>query len=604
MCGIAGIVTPGRYEGVAQALMRMSAAIRHRGPDAEGDWSGVVGARTVALGFRRLAILDLSDAGRQPMFLPDRSHGIVFNGEIYNYVELRDELTALGASFRTQSDTEVILWALSVWGEQAFERFNGMWALAWLDQRAARLVLSRDRFGEKPLYYYRDDDDQLFFASELKAILIGTGRRFAVNPIAVGRYLGQSLLDAQDETFFDGIRALPAGHNLHFDLNRGRLEETPRPYWSFATAAVAQPVADRIEQVRETFLDAVRIRLRSDVPVGVLLSGGVDSSAIAAAMRLALGAGADLHAMSATSDDRRYDESAFVAQVASHLDCPVHYVKLAQAPARWFELLNQVTYANDEPIGSFSTVAHYLLMERARELGITVILSGQGADELLCGYLKFLGFHLNDLVRRGRLWSAARTFGSFVRRGTVVRQFELSEAKRYMPGFMRPREIDIRGPRLRATDCSLDVSLGAGNLEARQRADLLRFSVPALTHYEDRSSMAWAREIRLPFLDARLINLVLPLAPELKLRDGWTKWVLRKALEDLLPAPIIWRKDKQGFINPQSEWLKHELKPQVETMLKGEMLTASRGLIDQPALRQRYAAYQKQPADRGAISFK
>jgi asparagine synthase (glutamine-hydrolysing) len=604
MCGIAGIVTPGRYEGIAQALTRMSAAIRHRGPDADGDWSGVVGARTVALGFRRLAIIDLSDAGQQPMFLPDRSHGVVFNGEIYNYVELREELAALGASFRTQSDTEVILWALSLWGEAAFDRFNGMWAIAWLDQSAQRLILSRDRFGEKPLYYYRDNDDQLFFASEIKAILIGTGRRFAVNPIVVGRYLGQSLLDAQDETFFAEIRALPAGHNLHFDLKNGRLDATPQPYWSFASDRVRRPITDQIAEVRETFLDAVRIRLRSDVPVGILLSGGVDSSAIAAAMRHALGRDADLHAMSATSEDRRYDESPFVEQVARHLRCPIHYVKLVQDAARWFELLDQVTYSNDEPIGSFSTVAHFLLMERARELGITVVLSGQGADELLCGYLKFLGFHLNGLVRRGHPLAALGTFASFVRRGTVVRQFELSEAKRYMPRFVRPREIDIRGPALQESDSRLDVSLGAGDLEARQRADLLRFSVPALTHYEDRSSMAWAREIRLPFLDARLINLILPLAPELKLREGWTKWILRKALEDLLPAPIIWRKDKQGFINPQSEWLKHELKPQVETMLAGEMLTARRGLIDQAALRRRYAAYQRQRPDRGRISFK
>jgi asparagine synthase (glutamine-hydrolysing) len=266
--------------------------------------------------------------------------------------------------------------------------------------------------------------------------------------------------------------------------------------------------------------------------------------------------------------------------------------------------LKEVIFTNDEPIGSFSTVAHYLLMQKARELGITVILSGQGADEVLCGYAKFLGFHLADLLRRRHPATAVRTLLGFLRRGTVIPQFELGEAKRYLPSFMCPREIDIRGPALRECGRRLNVGLGKGDLIARQRADVYRFSVPALVHYEDRCSMAFAREIRLPFLDYRLVSMLLPADSDLKLRDGWTKWIFRKALEDYLPPSIIWRKDKQGFINPQSEWLKHEWRVSAEQLLNGEMLTVRSGLIDQPALQRRYAIYCRQPQGRGAIGFK
>jgi len=582
----------------------MVSALRHRGPDAEGAWTGRVGQHQLAMGHTRLAIIDLSDAGTQPMFLPDGSHGIIYNGEVYNYRELAEELKAHGIELRSQSDTEVILWALAVWGEAAFAKFNGMWALAWLDRRAGRLTLSRDRFGIKPLYTYQGAN-AFYFASEIKAILAASDERFAVNSRVAGRFIQQSLLDAQPESFFDGIEALPAGNNLSFDLREENSSPRTHSYWTMPEQSSLNGDLRRdAEALRETFFDAVRIRLRSDVPVGVLLSGGVDSSSIAAAMRHALGPDANLHAMSASSDRPEFDEKPFVERMAGHLECPVHYVELRREPAEWFRLLQEAIFFNDEPIGSFSTVAHYLLMQQARQLGITVVLSGQGADEMLCGYAKFLGFYIHDLLRNGRLPSAARVLLGFWKRGTVLSQFEWSEAKRYLPALMRAREIDIRGPLLKEQDFRLDVGLGGAHLPERQREDLYRFSVPALLHYEDRSSMAFAREIRLPFLDYRLAGMLVPLAPELKLREGWTKWIFRKAMEPYLPAPIVWRKDKQGFINPQSEWLKHELRGQVLELISGEMLIARHGLIDQAALGRRYAMYCRQPQERGLISFK
>jgi len=604
MCGIAGILCARPTEASAAALARMVSAIRHRGPDAEGVWTGRAGQHHLAMGHTRLAIIDLSDAGTQPMFLPDGSHGIIYNGEVYNYRELAEELTAHGIEMRSQSDTEVILWALAVWGEAAFAKFNGMWALAWLDRRAGRLTLSRDRFGIKPLYIHQTAN-AFYFASEIKAILAASDARFAVNSQVAGRFIQQSLLDAQKETFFDGIEALPPGHNLSFDLREESWSPRTCSYWTMPEQSSLNGDLRRdTETLRETFFDAVRIRLRSDVPVGVLLSGGVDSSSIAAAMRHALGQDANLHAMSASSDRPEFDEKPFIERMADHLKCPVHYVELKRDPAEWFRLLTEVIFSNDEPIGSFSPVAHYLLMQQARQLGITVVMSGQGGDELLCGYAKFLGFYIRDLLRSGRLPSAAQVLFGFWKRGTVLSQFEWSEAKRYLPALMRAREIDIRGPRLKELDFRLDVGLGGAHLPERQRDDLYRASVPALVHYEDRSSMAFAREIRLPFLDYRLAGMLVPLAPEFKLREGWTKWIFRKAMEPYLPAAIVWRKDKQGFINPESEWLKHELRGQVLELLSGEMLIAQHGLIDQAALRRRYAMYCRQLQERGAINFK
>ena len=307
---------------MGSVLARMIDIQRHRGPDGEGSWQGRIGYHSVGLSHVRLAIIDLTEAGQQPMFSPDRKHAIVYNGEIYNYLELRAELEGMGVRFRTSSDTEVVLWALMTWGEQAPARFNGMWALAWTDLSSEKLMLSRDRFGVKPLYLHRGRDG-LFFASEIKALLAGTGGRFAINTEAAGRFIQQSLLDVSSETFFSGIEALPAGHNLLLDLQDRAALNRPeaKRYW-FPPAqdeTIDYPLAKRIQAVGDLFEDAVRIRLRSDVPVGVLLSGGVDSSSIASVMRRVLGSGGDVHAISAVSDNSDFDEAPYITEMERYL---------------------------------------------------------------------------------------------------------------------------------------------------------------------------------------------------------------------------------------------------------------------------------------------
>jgi asparagine synthase (glutamine-hydrolysing) len=592
MCGISGFVTR-QHLDAAPILERGAKQLSHRGPDGDGYWSSVENGVQVGLAQTRLAIIDLSSAGRQPMISEDERFVLVYNGEVFNYLELRSQLCSLGHRFHSSTDTEVVLNALIEWQGDAFRRFNGMWALALLDRKLGTLLLSRDRMGVKPLYYTVDREG-LYFASEIKAILAMTARRYSVNHLVAARYLQQGLLDAQEETFFNGILSLPPATFAMVDLKAGTQLGTPRRFWAPPTQVVEEVNEAALgEQVRELLFDSVRLRLRSDVPVGVLLSGGLDSSAIATAMQAVLGPGADIHALSSVSTHREYSEEPFIDIMGRFLDCTIHKVRLRDDPQFLFDALHRVSRINDEPIGGFANVAHWLLMEQAKESGVTVVLTGQGADELLGGYKKYVAFYTQDLIRHRQLGAAVRTLGAFALNGTVLSQFKLTEARRYLPRILQPRQIDVRGPRLRDVTSFLPLGLGGG-LQARQAADLTHLSVPALLHYEDRMSMSHSREMRVPFLDYRLVELLLPLAGRVKLRDGWTKWILRHALRHDLPKEICWRKDKQGFNNPQAHWLRSELSQTVESFLASDFLTEEWGLLDRSALQRRFSAYRSQ----------
>lgn len=603
MCGIAGVISP--EESVQEYLRKAQIIQQHRGPDAQGTCQHQVNQWNVGLGHQRLSILDLSEAGNQPMVSEDKNSWIVYNGEVYNYQELRGELKALGHQFRTQTDTEVVVAALEYWGpDEAFSRFNGMWALAWLDQRNNRLVLSRDRVGIKPLHFFLQDRC-FYFASELKTILEMADQKFPLNYQVVGEYLVQSLHETSSATFFEGIEKIPTASYGVVDLSAEVLKLELKSYWNFPTEQV-DSLSEKtlIEQIQELFIDAVRLRLRSDVPVGVLLSGGIDSSSIASVMQKILGKDAELKLLSAVSKDSRYDESLFIDCMSKYLNCDVRKVVLDFQPDQAFDYLEQVCWFNDEPVGSFSNVAHYLLMKQAKELGVTVILSGQGADELLCGYKKYLGFYVQSLLNQGNYYKASKVLWSFWRQGTILKQFSLSEAKRYLPRYLKGTELDIRGSCLNDFVPKFVGLSSQMTVQQRQNLDLTTYSVPTLVHYEDRMSMAWAREIRVPFLDYRLIETLIPLPPEMKLRKGWTKYIFRKAMEPYLPQEIAWRKDKQGFVNPQSEWFKNELKPSVITYLSEESLIFKKQLVNRNNLLAKYEAYCKQKAGQGRLWFK
>jgi len=557
----------------------------------------------IGLGLCRLKILDLSDAADQPMLSEDGRFILVYNGEIYNYVELRAELAASGARFQTQGDTEVLLHALMLWGPAAFSRFNGMWALALLDRITGEVMLSRDRFGVKPLYTYADEKG-LLISSEIKTILEVADRKFQVNNSVANAYLNQALLCASSASFFAGIEEFPAGHFARIsiaDIAKKRFDA--QRYWAIAlTSSSDLSESALIEAVRSTFLDSVKLRLRSDVPVGILLSGGTDSSAIAAAVHYLDPSRDDIMLLSAVGEDEHCDEQLFIDIMGSHLKRQVEKVVLNYPTSEALDLIREVSWFNDEPVGSFSTIAHYLLMKRARDLGVTVLLSGQGADEILCGYKKYLGFYLQELMASGQWLAAARVFGTFLGRGTILSQVTYREAKRYLPGWLRLSEIDVRGPALLNGGDWIQVGLNGDSVVDRQLADIERLSVPALVHYEDRMSMAVAREIRLPFLDYRLVSLLLPLPIEFKLRAGWTKWIFRRAIEPLLPHEITWRKDKQHFIVPQNQWIRCELRDEISRLIESEWVSQHLGLIDLRKFRNRYNAYLRQATTRGRLS--
>lgn len=576
-------------EEITRLVERGHAVQAHRGPDMTGQYVEVIGDIWVVLGHQRLSIIDLSDSGRQPMASASGRSVIAYNGEVYNYLELAE--SAGLKELRGHSDTEVILERLEAGADPAsvLAKFNGMWAFAMLARESRRLWLSRDRAGVKPLYLARDERG-LFFASEIKTLLSLKGGRHRIDRQALGEFLVQSLQDSSTRTMFEGIRAFPAGAVAAIELADRGLACEPQSYWDPFSAPDRQH-GDPVAAFRELFDDAVRLRLRADVPVGVMLSGGLDSSAITVATQALLPKGMAPRILSAVSPGSRDDESPYIDMLAMHCGLGVEKVELGWSATDAFALLHRATWHNDAPLGSFSNVAHYLLMRKAAELGIKVILSGQGADELLCGYRKYLGFYLKSLIAEGRIRQALFVLWGFAANGTVLTQFDPREAKRYirLPGW-RSGEGDILTDEVRNEYRPVPLGAGSQGLARRQFADYRSLSVPFLTHYEDRMSMAAAREIRLPFLDYRLVELLLSLPPEWKLRKGWTKYLMRVALSDRLPPGITWRKDKQGFVNPQAEWLRTSLRSTTTEYFQDSIAARFR-LVDRQRLLKRYQRY-------------
>ncbi len=590
MCGVFGIISD---RAIEPGLLKLAEAIQlHRGPDAQSVETLSVGGWQVGLAHQRLAVIDLSPAGTQPMRSPSGRSLIVYNGEVYNYLELRAELQSRGVVFRTATDTEVIAAACEEYGvENALGRMNGMWAFAWIDLSHSRIVIARDRFGVKPMYLYQRDG-MLAFGSEIKTLVRALRLRCDVNVRTVATFLRALHLDTSAETFFAGIVKLPAGHYAELDLRAPQLRPQIRRYWSLGKdAGAGLTQAGGIEATRALLEDAVRLRLRSDVPVGVLLSGGLDSSAIAALASAQLSATGDLTFISAVSDDPSTDESPFIHAVARHLGRPVQEVRLSFPTDNILPLIARVTEQCDEPLGGFSCVAQNLLMERARERGVTVLLSGQGADEVFCGYRKYALFQLQALARTGHWAAAAALLGGLLRERTVLHQFNLAEARRYLPGWLNAPLPDIGGPALAGVGLLCAPLAGARDVRDRQRADIESLSVPALTHWEDRNSMAWSREVRNPFLDYRVVSHGVGMPMDMKVARGWTKYVLRRAIEPLLPARIVWRRDKRGFSTPEARLLRHELRAHVEELFGANAEMVRRGLVNAAEARRRFSAF-------------
>ena len=599
MCGLVGSIS---REPVAPALWTAACKMQaHRGPDDSGEWNSRIGDWNIAVAHQRLSILDLSSAGAQPMIHPLTGSVLVYNGEIYNFVDLKVELEAAGINFVGHSDTEVLLRGIEHWGIDAtLAKLNGMWAFAWIDRAKRKVHLSRDRCGEKPLYL-AVQRDRVYFASEMKSILRLMGGRCGMNVQAIAEFIKLGILDADRHTMFLGIEQVPASGLLTLSLDGSEIKTHECIYWQCPVANNdVEPFPQFVDRVRETFLDSVKIRLRSDVPVGILLSGGLDSSSITGAAH-ELGA-KNMGLLSLVSDDPKVDESPFIKAVEKHTGWPATKIKIPSDPQTLFDHLKALTWNMEAPLGSLSNVAHYLLMRAARDNGITVVLSGQGGDEIFCGYRKYLGFHLQSLVRQNHPFTALHTLGSFLRNETMVNQFRFAEAKRYLPSKLSTNRRSNLGARLSMCEVPVVGLLPGESLSERQRRDIMKLSVPTLNHFEDRTSMAWSREIRLPFLDHRMIEMLVPAPAEYKLAKGWSKIALRVAVNDFLPPEITWRKDKQGFSCSEELWLKDALK---QTILRDFFHPEARifrlGLLDRVALLDQYERFCAQKLNGGDV---
>jgi asparagine synthase (glutamine-hydrolysing) len=548
MCGIAGIFVLDGGTVDPALLSRMSERIRHRGPDGDGTFlDGPVG-----LAHRRLAIIDLSGAAQQPMANEDGTLRLVYNGEIYNYVELMEELVTKGHRFHSRCDAEVILHAYEEWGQDCLARFTGMWAFALWDSRKGELFCARDRFGIKPFYYTRAGG-MVLFASEIKALLAhpGVGRR-PDDPLIL-TFLAWGVLDHTGGTMFEGVRQLQPAHRITFSQSG---EGAPERYWDLAmNPRPGRPSPGEDEQaagaLRDLLTDAVRIHLRSDVPVGTCLSGGIDSSTLAMLINRLIRAehprsiGDRQKTFSIVFPDPRFNEERYIDEIAAAAG--VEAEKATFGPEDVLRDLPRLLAMQDEPFGSLSIAAQYRVMELASR-SVKVVLDGQGADEELGGYLAYQASYLRGLLRGLHLSTALR---------------ELAGTARHHHGFFSGalRQLLVRRGRrtlLRGEIPAVDRY--GGSLGEALKRELFSTNLPGLLHWEDRNSMAFSIESRVPFLDHRVAMYLGALPLGQKIRNGVTKHVLRKAMKGIVPEAIRCRMDKMGFVTPEEAWMKEGLR--------------------------------------------
>lgn len=553
MCGIAGFNWNNKEQ-----ITKMNHSLMHRGPDDEGVFMD----EQVSLGHRRLSILDLSRQGHQPMFNDDKTMVIIFNGEVYNYKEIREELIALGcSSFNSASDTEVLLKAYQEWGEDCLSRFNGMFAFCIYDILSKKLFLARDRLGVKPLYYFYENG-KLIFASEIKAILChGMVRK--PNDKLVYDYLMYNIVDHTDETFFQGIMKLPKAHYAFFDLEAKELKV--KQYWNLLdyaaeTAESDLDYEDAAKRFESLFKDSVQIRLRSDVPVGSCFSGGLDSSSIISVVRRLLPKTENISTFSAVYPGFERDESYYIDRQVDHLGIKNEKI-LPTADSLRDDIYNYV-YRQEEPTRSTSQYAQYCVMKLAHKSGCKVLLDGQGSDEMLAGYNYFFGYYFYELLRGFNLITLIRecmALGNASGSNVVFK----STAFQLLPDFIKKAYFNKRSPFLNPVFMKkwknkseyLSKVVEKGGLKDALNAHVL-YKLEELLKWEDRNSMAFSIETRMPFLDYRLVQFSLSLPVSYLIRDGKTKAILREAMKDYVDREILARTDKIGFETPEDEWLR------------------------------------------------
>lgn len=569
MCGIAGGWWP-NPELAAQRLPLALHKIKHRGPDDSGYQLYQVGSEAVALGHTRLSIIDLSVAGHQPMHSRDGRWAIVFNGEIYNYRELRTELQSMGHSFISDSDTEVLLATWSQWGVGCLQRLVGMFAFVVLDKTQATLTCVRDAFGIKPLFYSAEDG-VFAFASELSALMELLPRKPALNWQRSYDYLVHGDYDSNSDTFYAGVQHLPPGHWFQINAITGRVMLSPQPWWQ--PPILERPgwrFNDAVEQVRELFMHNIRLHLRSDVPLGAALSGGIDSSAIVCAMRH-VEPDLPIHTFSFIAEGAAMNEDHWVNRVNKHVGGIPH--KVSVTPEELERDLDDMIQAQGEPFGSTSIYAQYRVYQLSRENGITVTLDGQGADEMLAGYDGFPGQRLRSLLETGRVndaWSFLNSWSKGPRRNRMIASkylvSELTEGALYealrkidgkpsVPNWIKATALMEHGVQLQKPRIHSIINFNGRRVVHALGNSLTKSGLASLLRHGDRNSMHFSIESRVPFLTLDLVNLLLSMPEDYLISPlGETKHVFRAAMRGIVPADVLGRKDKIGFETPEQKW--------------------------------------------------
>ncbi len=599
MCGIAGIFHLDGQTVDVQALRRMADSLRHRGPDDAGfslfnssanealHFEGPDSPKGVALADisqfsnfdfqfslglseRRLAIQDLSPAGHTPMTTPDGALTVSFNGEIFNFVELRAELHAKGHAFHSSGDTEVLLAAYREWDEDCVTRFNGMWAFAIWDAPRRKLFCSRDRFGVKP-FYYAHIHNTFLFASEPKALFASNLIAPSPNPVVLMDFLAGYEASDPAACMYAHVQQLPGGHSLIIEAGQVRIQR----YWTLPVNPDIGPATldpHKIDDLRDLLTDAVRLRLRADVPIGTCLSGGLDSSAIVVLANTLMRdehniaqthAGDHQKTFTACYDDPEADERTFAEMIVKQTGA--HWHKTFPTAEGLRADLDKFIWHHDEPPITSSIYAQWCVMRAVRAGGVTVTLDGQGSDELLAGYMPY-DVYWSQLLSGGQIGQLAHE----IRATSQVGSRPIIDILKRMVAFQLPMSVQRRmqaSQQTRMLGLKRDVVTAAIQRHERTfdndtRTNLPRHlhalatnNLPRLLRVEDRNSMAFSVEARTPFLDMRLAEFISQLPASYRIHAGWTKYALRKSLEKILPREITWRRDKKGFATPERAWM-------------------------------------------------
>ena len=601
MCGIVGF----NWQDSEQ-LEKMMETLRYRGPDGEGKYLD----EFVSLGHRRLAIIDLSPAGHQPMPNEDETLWLTYNGEIYNYVELVEQLKKRGHQFRSKTDSEVILHAYEEWGRECVSRFNGMFAFCIYDRNRMQFFLARDRFGVKPLYYYLQNG-RFTFASEIKAILEDPAIPRRPNEPVIYDFLVYNCYDHTQETFFEGIHALLPGHSLVFDLREKRAEHFrwyDIPLHPFDRGASEKEI---LTHFRDLLIDAIRLRLRSDVEVGSCLSGGLDSSSIVCSLnQFTPEHSLRFRTFSVVFPNTEIDESGYIEKVVSLVNVFPHFV--TPTCRDLLQDIHSLVYYQEEPFAGTNIYAQWKVMKLSKEKGVKVLLDGQGGDELLAGYPFFFGYYFLQLFlgfNWKTLWRELiqyRKYHRDVNHGLLTPFFLLtpSRLKPYIVRFYSRYNLDKAFFKKYYGQTTVPDQMYSSMSLNEALYYRMKYGLPQLLREEDRNSMAFSIESRLPFLDYRVVEFLFSIPERFKIRDGMTKYILRESMKGILPEEVRGRTGKLGFPTPMDDWMRE---PEMSKYIRGFFSSdrfRGRGYHDTSEVDRLFNAHMDRKANAGLAIWK